>query len=106
MKHINLDWSSIFSLSAHTITERLNELLHDYEPVFQKGLGTLTHIQAHLTLTEGTTPRFRHPHSVPFAIKEATEKELEANGTLEKVDHSNWAAPIVPVPKKDGSIRI
>ena len=31
---------------------------------------------------------------------------LEAEGILQKVDHSEWAAPIVPVPKKDGSHRI
>lgn len=28
--------------------------------------------------------------------------QLEADGILEKINHSNWAAPIVAVPKKDG----
>ena len=54
-------------------------------------------------------PKFFRPRSVPFAIKEAVGKEierLERAGILEKVDHSEWAAPIVPVPKKDGKIRI
>ena len=31
---------------------------------------------------------------------------LEKAGILEKVTHSDWAAPIVPVPEKDGCIRI
>ena len=31
---------------------------------------------------------------------------LEAEGVIEKITYSDWAAPIVTVPKKDGTIRI
>ena len=31
---------------------------------------------------------------------------LESDGIVEKVNHSDWASPIVPVPKGDGKIRI
>ena len=31
---------------------------------------------------------------------------MEASGVLRKVNYAEWAAPIVPVPKKDGTIRI
>ena len=40
---------------------------------------------------------------MPFAIKEAVGKEIDClveNGTLQSVEHSEWAAPIVPVPRK------
>ena len=46
---------------------------------------------------------------VPFALKAAVEKELlrlENLGILEKVSSSEWATPIVAVPKKEGNIRI
>ena len=46
---------------------------------------------------------------MPFAIKGAVEKEiqrLEAEGVLVKVETSQWANPIVPVPKKNGEFRI
>ena len=49
------------------------------------------------------------PRSVPYAAKEAIENELdrlETSGILKKVSHSDWAAPIVVVPKKDGKIHI
>ena len=34
------------------------------------------------------------------------ERSLESEGILEKVSYSDWAAPIVAVPKKDGNFRI
>ena len=69
----------------------------------------MTRITARLSLKEGAVPQFRRPYSVPFAIRESVERELdrlEAEGVLRKVDYSDWAAPIVVVPKKDGKLRI
>ena len=57
-----------------------------------------------LLVKPGTIPKFCKAQSVPIAIKGAIEGELnrlEAAGTVERVTHSDWAAPIVAVPKKD-----
>ena len=66
-------------------------------------------VKAQLTLKEGARPRFCRARPVPFAIKQQVGQELdrlEESGVLHRVDHSDWAAPIVQVPKKDGAIRI
>ena len=58
---------------------------------------------------ENAVPKFHKLRSVPYAIRGAIEKDLErleSLGVIEKTNHSEWAAPIVPVPKADGSIRI
>ena len=44
-----------------------------------------------------------------YAIKPKVEIELDRlveNGILSKIQTSDWATPIVPVIKKDGSVRI
>ena len=44
-----------------------------------------------------------------FTVKDAIEWELdrlEKAGIVEKLTHSDWAAPVVVVPKDDGQIRL
>ena len=69
----------------------------------------MKNVTAQLKLKSDASPKFFQPRSVPFAIRDAVGAEidrLEKMGILEKVDHSDWATPIVPVPKKDGKFRI
>ena len=64
---------------------------------------------AHLSLREGSSTRFCRSRSAPIAIKDTVGREhdcLETVGILCKVDQSDWPAPIVPVHKKDGTIRV
>ena len=58
---------------------------------------------------EDTVPELYKPCSVLYVIQGAIEKDLERLenlGVIEKINYSDWAAPIVPVPKADKSIRI
>ena len=88
---------------------RVESLLKEYDEIFQDELGTMNSIRATLKLKEDITPCFHRPRPLPFALKEPVEQELhrlEEAGILTKVSHSEWAAPVVPVPKKDGKVRL
>ena len=106
LKHLCLDWPSGCILSTSYSTSVVEEQTRKYAEVFRGGLGTMKHVQAHLSLQEGATPRFLHPPPVLFAIRESVSRELdwlEEAGTLEKVERSDWAALIVPVPSFFGT---
>ena len=97
---ICLDWFSIRTLSAHNSLLTLYQLNHKYAEVFQQELGRIKGFTAKLHLKDGDKPQFCRPRSVPFAIKEAVGREIDRlleNGTLQQVECSEWAAPIVPV---------
>ena len=54
-------------------------------------------------------PKFFKPRPMPFALEDAVGQELdrlEKYGVIKKVDSSEWAAPIVTVPKAEGKIRL
>lgn len=58
---------------------------------------------------ESDEPKYFHARAVPYALKEEIEEELDRlvkNGVYQQVSHSEWAPPIVPVVKEDGSVCI
>ena len=88
---------------------KTEQLLQKYGDVFREELGTMQNIKAELKVMTGAKPRFHRPRSIPFALKEAVErvlKRLENLGIICKMTHSTWAAPIVPIVKADGSVRV
>ena len=107
LKHIRLDWHRIATVRNQPTN--LNNLLNKHKALFMDELGKVHPEKAKLHVRPDATPRFFKSRPVPFAIKEAIGKELdklEEQGILQKVNSSDWAAPIVPVPKKDGRFRI
>ena len=109
LHHIQLDWASIKAVHMSKGPSKVEALVQKYPEVFQSGLGTMNSFKAHLHMKEGAKPKFCRPRPVPFAIKELVGRELdrlEEAGIVVKEDYSEWAVPIVPVPKRDGSIRV
>lgn len=59
--------------------------------------------EVNLSLKENSVPVFHRAYQVPYALKSAVEIELnrlEVEGVISKVSISDWASPIVVVPKK------
>ena len=64
---------------------------------------------AKLHISNNTKPYFCRARPVPHALKGNVEQEherLKQQKVIELVQTSEWAAPIVPVLKTDGSFRI
>ena len=108
LSSITMDWTELcnnhccYSLS-------LQGILDQHAEVFQTGLGTASNLEAVIHIEPEAKPRFFKPRTVPYAIKPKVEmelKRLQQLGVIEPVTTAEWAAPIVPVMKKDGSVRI
>ena len=106
LSKIRLNWSQIH----YTTCPGLHDLLAKYSGVFQEGLGSFKEYEAKINVDPDASPQFYKARTVPYAMREKVEAELDrlvAEGTLEPVEYSDWAAPIVPVVKSDRkSVRI
>ncbi|XP_069105158.1 uncharacterized protein [Argopecten irradians] len=108
LKHVKLDWPSIFALKRYPksdgVKSEIDKLLAKHHKLFEKGLGTITEFKAQVKVKDGAPqPIFCK------SLKERVEKELERlqiEGALSRVERSDWATPIVVVPKSDKSIRL
>ena len=106
LSHVQLDWrqiNQVYNASLHSFVSR-------YPAVFQESLGTLKGFKAKIYVEPDTLPRFNPARSVPYALRDKVEKELQRlqeEGTIEPVEFAEWAAPIVPVLKRDrNTVRI
>ena len=83
--------------------------INKFPSVFSKAVGTIKGYKAVIHLKQGAKPIFKKSRSVAYALQPALETELErmqAERILEPVDQSEWATPLVIVPKSNGKIRV
>ena len=85
------------------------DIVSQYPNLFDNTtVGKLKGIQVPLRVKEAN-PVFIKPRVVPFAIRSKYEEALEklvAEDIIEKVEHSEWASPTVPIVKPNGDLRI
>lgn len=95
----------------HVMTNNteVKELLQRYDDIFQEGLGKYKGPTVNITPKEGSVPKFLKSRSIPFALRERVFKEIDRlvdEGVLVPTTHSDWATPIVPVLKSNGTVRL
>ncbi|CAB0012174.1 unnamed protein product [Nesidiocoris tenuis] len=87
----------------------IEKLLSKYSMVFDESMGTFSKYRLSLKIAENAVPKFFKPRRLPIALREKVDNEIDRlvrEGILEPVTRSEWATPIVPVLKADGTIRI
>ncbi|UYV65830.1 K02A2.6-like [Cordylochernes scorpioides] len=108
LKFLNINYSKL--LNVNKISEScIDSLIESYANLFKDELGCLKDVKLDISIKKEEAPVFCKARSLPYSLKKKVEDELEClveRGILEPIVHASWAAPIVPVVKKDGSIRI
>ena len=105
MSKFTLPWQKIFNVVSTTA----EDIVHQYPDLFDKSMvGKLKGVQVSLRVKD-ENPVFTKPRVVPFSIRSKYEEALEKlveEDIIEKVEHSEWASPTVPVIKPNGDLRI
>ncbi|XP_026327853.1 uncharacterized protein K02A2.6-like [Hyposmocoma kahamanoa] len=84
-------------------------LQQQYSELFSDKLGTFNKYKIKLLLKDNAKPVFCKARPVAFALRDKVNHEIDRLvrlGIIEPVEHSEYASPIVPVLKKNGSVRL
>lgn len=103
MHKIKLNWQQIQRLTTEKQHEfkTVQEVLERHSELFKDELGTFKGVK--------TTIQVKSSRPLPFTMKSQVDKELERlekAGIISPVKHSEWAAPVVPVGKRDKTPRL
>ena len=95
---------------VHNIRNRaLQDVLDQYSDLFKDGMGTLRNTIVNIHIQQDARSLFFRARPVPYAVREKVTTNLERlckDDIIEPVQFSEWAIPIVPVLKNNGSIMI
>ncbi|KAL5506337.1 hypothetical protein EMCRGX_G007955 [Ephydatia muelleri] len=110
------DWLSALNINLQELSvlhtggiRNLQGILDSHAELFKDELGLVKGTKVKLFVYDSCKPAFFKARTEPYALQKKVEAELERLekvGFIEKVQFSAWAAPIVPILKRDGSLRI
>ena len=106
LAELQIDWRGVYQIQEPAA---LAAVLKAHKALFKREFGTITCAKAELHMDPQVSPAFHRPQQVPFAQRQKVEDELirlEKKGIIRPRKFSEWASPIVPVPKSDGSVHI
>ena len=87
--------------------EEIVDLLQEFEGMWSGRLGTIKAAKHRIDLEEGAKPVYQPPYRAGHrarGIEKAEIGRMLQEGVIEPAS-SEWASPVVLVPKKDGSLR-
>ena len=112
LSHIQLPWKRLFESTKDDAVNQVTlpeNVCDEFKELFSDKLGLMKDFHAHFEVPVDTTPIFCKARPLPFAMKSKVQAELERlekEGVIKKIVHSDWAAPVVPVVKPSGKIRL
>lgn len=104
------NWEQAFEINSVITDDTINKLKNKYKNVFDgKYNETISDHSVDIIMKPNTVPIFHKPYTVAYGQREKIDSELDRLvkvGILQPCNNSDWASPVVPVTKPDGSVRI
>jgi len=105
---LKLNWSQLNGVKRDHDAS-IQQLLDRHSALFKDELGKLEGETAKIYIDSDAKPRFYRARQVLYTVKIKVEAEIDRlvkESVIELVQFSKWAAPVVPILKRAGSVRL
>ena len=99
----------ISSDALNFVAAKADKLKVEFTQLFSEGLGCYQGKFFSIVVDPPLPAKFCKARTVPYTLREKVDKELsrlQEEGIISPISNSPWAAPVVPVLKSDGGIRL
>ena len=106
LARLNVDMCQLNHVSS---SNELQKILNKHAKVFNEELGLIEGVRARVFIDSKASLKYCRARTVPYALRDKVEQELarlQKQGVIEPVRFADWAAPVVPMVKSDGKIRL
>ena len=108
-EHTEADWKDVVDIGEDSkkYKQKLISMLEKHSAMWDGHLGHIHATKHRIELTPGAKPVYQQPYRASPTQREHERKEIEkmlTEGVIEP-STSEWAAPVVFAPKKDGTLR-
>ena len=104
LSQIRLNWPELTKQILSVHEKVLNPILDRFCEVFRDELGTYNGPTVKLVVDPQIPPKFYKLRPLPYAMGDKVEQQLQylqTAGIIKPVESSEWAAPVVPILKRD-----
>ena len=96
-------------VSAVTDVSSISDMVQTFPAVSASSIGCYTGPPVHIHVDASKPPRYHRARPVKLPLVTKVEEGIAANVTLglwTPAEHSRWASGLVPVPKRNGDVRL
>ena len=108
-RDLSRDLNVITTDALNFVASSADKLRSEFPDLFSDGLGCYQSKTFSIVVDPSVPAKFCKARTVPYAMRSKVDKEitrLQEEGIISPISHSPWAAPVVPVLKGDGTLRL
>ena len=109
LQKLRIPWDQMFEVNSVDNDHALQSVLPEFNSMFSNATGLFHDVTLHFEYDKSVSPEFYKHQSPALSMRRCIESEvdnLQTANIIKKVTHAEWAAPVMPVVKKLGSIRL